>query len=178
MQMCFTLFLSIRSDINDSPPKFEWPIYNVSIAENTLPEYLLKVRASDGDVGPNAELTYTLEFDHENLFSLDSLTGILTLAHALDYELHTSYQLKAQVTDHGSHPLTDTCVINIFVIDQNDHAPSIEMKFNPTLESNIDGTMAYVSESFDIQLPLAFVNVHDEDSGENGKVKKKKPSVN
>jgi hypothetical protein len=30
--------------------------------------------------------------------------------------------------------------------------------------------MAYVPESFDINLPLAFVNVHDQDSGDYGKV--------
>ena len=44
------------------------------------------------------------------------------------------------------------------------------MKFNPIFESNLDGTTAYVPESFDIQLPLAFVNVYDQDSGDNGKV--------
>lgn len=128
------------------------------------------MRASDDDTGLNAELTYTLEDDHQNLFRLDSLTGILTLTHALDYELHSSYQLKVQVHDHGIHALSATCVINIYVLDQNDHAPSIQMKFNPIFESNLDGTMAYVPESFDIQLPLAFVNVYDQDSGDNGKV--------
>jgi hypothetical protein len=30
--------------------------------------------------------------------------------------------------------------------------------------------MAYIPESFDIHLPLAFVNVHDQDSGDHGKV--------
>jgi hypothetical protein len=145
-------------------------VYNISIAENTLPEYLLKLRAIDADIGSNAELTYTLENDHNGLFRLDKTTGILTLIHALDYEYHTSYQLKVEVHDNGMNFLSDTCIINIYVLDQNDHAPSIQMKFNPMFEHNQDGNMAYIPESFDINLPLAFVNVHDQDSGDNGKV--------
>jgi hypothetical protein len=166
---CFLLLLII-SDINDSRPKFDASIYNVTITENTLPEYLIQIRAYDADKDINAELTYRLDNDYQHVFRLDPQTGMLTLTHALDYELHTSYQLKAHVDDHGLHPLSDTCVINIYVLDQNDHPPSIQMKFNPIVESNLDGTLAYVSESFDIQLPLAFVNVYDQDSGENGKV--------
>jgi hypothetical protein len=101
---------------------------------------------------------------------LDKTTGILTLTHSLDYESHTSYQLKVEVHDNGFNSLSDTCVINIYVLDQNDHAPSIQMKFNPMFEHNQDGNMAYITESFDINLPIAFVNVHDQDSGDNGKV--------
>lgn len=145
----------------------------MTIAENTLPEYLVKLRATDADIGVNAELSFTLENDHQRLFHLDPSSGLLTLTHALDYEFHSTYQLKAQVQDHGINPLIDTCLINIYVSDQNDHAPSIQMKFNPIFESNLDGTMAYVPESFDIQLPIAFVNVYDQDSAENGKVKRK-----
>lgn len=101
---------------------------------------------------------------------MDKTSGILTLIHALDYELHTSYQLKVDVHDNGINPLSDTCIINVYVLDQNDHAPSIQMKFNPMFEYNQDGNMAYVPESFDIRLPIAFVTVYDQDSGDNGKV--------
>ncbi|CAF1405816.1 unnamed protein product [Adineta steineri] len=165
-----TQMLTIEiSDINDCQPKFESSVYNITVAENTLPEYLLKVRAIDTDIGSNAELTYTLENDHNGLFLLDKTTGILTLTHSLDYEFHTSYQLKVEVHDNGVNSLSDTCIINIYVLDQNDHAPSIQMKFNPKFEHNQDGNMAYVPENFDIHLPIAFVNVHDQDSGDYGK---------
>ncbi|UJR36927.1 hypothetical protein I4U23_029639 [Adineta vaga] len=165
-----TQILTIEiNDINDSRPKFESSIYNLTVAENTLPEYLLKIRAIDADIGSNAELIYTLENDHNGLFVLDKMTGILTLTHSLDYEYHTSYQLKVEVHDKGLNSLSDTCIINVYVLDQNDHAPSIQMKFNPTLEHNHDGNMAYVPETFDISLPLAFVNVHDQDSADYGK---------
>ncbi len=66
--------------------------------------------------------------------------------------------------------MSDTCTINVYVLDQNDHAPSIQMKFNPIFEHNQDGNMAYVKESFDINLALAFVTVLDQDSGDHGKV--------
>jgi hypothetical protein len=160
--------LFLLSDINDSRPQFESSIYNITVAENTIPEYLLKIHALDNDIGSNAELIYTLENDYDDLFHLDKTTGILTLNQALDYEIHKSYQLKVEVHDKGINSLSDTCIINIYVLDQNDHAPSIKMKFNPIFEHN--GNMAYVKESFDINLPLVFVTVHDQDSGDQGKV--------
>jgi hypothetical protein len=101
---------------------------------------------------------------------LDKTTGILTLNQALDYELHKSYQLKVEVYDNGVNSLSDTCVIYVYVLDQNDHAPSIQMKFNPIFEHNQDGNMAYIKESLDINLPIAFVTVDDQDSGDYGKV--------
>ena len=168
IKFLFKIFL--LSDINDSRPQFEFSIYNITVAENTIPEYLLKIRAFDNDIGSNAELIYTLEYDYNGLFQLDKTTGILTLNQALDYELHKSYQLKVDVHDNGINSLSDTSIININVLDQNDHAPSIKMKFNPIFEHNHDGNMAYVKESFDINLPLAFVTVHDQDSGDHGKV--------
>jgi hypothetical protein len=166
----------LSSDINDSPPKFFSSIYNISVAENTLPEYLLRIRADDADTGSNADLRFSLQNDYNGLFRLNNLTGVLTLTRALDYEYQQSYRLDVHVVDSDINPFHDTCTIFIDVLDQNDHAPSINMKFNPMFEQNSDGTMAYVKESFDIQLPLAFVNVHDQDSGDNGKVSNNKLS--
>lgn len=160
---------SFWRDINDSRPRFESSIYNITVAENTIPEYLLKIHAIDNDIGINAELIYTLENDYDHLFHLNKKSGILTLNRALDYETNKSYQLQIQVHDKGISSLSDTSIINIFVLDQNDHAPSIHMKFNPLFEHN--GNMAYVKESFDINLPLVFVTVHDQDSGDHGKVR-------
>lgn len=78
--------------------------------------------------------------------------------------------MNAEVSDNGVHPLSDKCTIYVYVLDQNDHAPSIQLKFNPLFEHNHDGTMAYVKESFNINLPLAFVTIHDQDSDDRGKV--------
>ena len=163
-------YFFLLRDINDSPPRFESSVYNITVAENTIPEYLLRIHAIDDDIGLNAELIYILENDYNGLFRLDKTTGILTLNQALDYELHKSYQLKVEVFDNGVNSLSDTCVIYVYVLDQNDHAPSIQMKFNPAFEHNQDGNMAYIKESWDINLPIAFVTVDDQDSGDYGKV--------
>ncbi len=114
-------------------------------------------------------MIYTLENNFNDLFRLDQTTGTLTLTQALDYESQKSYQLNVEVHDKGMNSLSDTCKINIYVLDQNDHAPSIQMKFNPLFQHQ--GNMAYVKESFDINLPLVFVTVHDQDSGDHGKVR-------
>ena len=75
----------IFSDINDSRPKFESAIYNVTIAENTLPEYLLKIRAIDADAGPNADLVYTLENDHNGLHKDTDIYGIIEILGSIDF---------------------------------------------------------------------------------------------
>ena len=88
---------------------------------------------------------------------------------SLDYESEKFYQLKVRVHDKGANPLSDTCRIDIYVLDQNDHPPSIQMKFNSLLEHT--GNTAFVNESFDINLPLVFVTVYDQDSGDHGRVR-------
>ena len=115
-------------------------------------------------------MIYQLTNDEHGLFRLDPHSGILTLTRALDYEYKQFYQLQANVYDSPINPYTDTTTIFIHVLDQNDHPPSIQMKFNSILQQNKEGTMAFVNESFQIQLPIAFITVKDEDSGENGRV--------
>lgn len=166
--MSFSLFFF--SDINDSPPRFSASIYNVSVAENSLPESLLQLRATDADTGVHAQMIYQLTDDHQGLFHLDPKSGILTLTRALDYELKQTYHLRANVFDSEVNPFTDSTEIFINVIDQNDHAPSIQMKFNPLIEQNPEGTMVYLNESFDIQTAIAWIELTDEDSSENGRV--------
>lgn len=144
----------------------------MTVAENSLPEYLLKVHAFDKDFGANGELEFRLENDHQQLFRLNPSTGVLTLTRAFDFELENFYRLKIDVSDRAVHPLRDSAIVNVFILDQNDNPPSIELKFNSILQSNVDGTTAFVPESFDVELPLAFVQVEDRDSGENGKVSK------
>ena len=73
---------------------------------------------------------------------MDKITGILTLSQTLDYETEQLYQIKVEVHDNGIPSLSDTCLINIYVIDQNDHAPSIKMKFNPLFEQNLIGRIS------------------------------------
>ena len=43
------------------------------------------------------------------------------------------------------------------------------MKFSSLLEHT--GNTAFVNESFDINLPLVFVTVYDQDSGDHGRVR-------
>ena len=135
----------IFSDVNDSPPRFESSVHNVTLAENNLHSQ----ERSSGS------------------FRLDRNIGVLTLAQALDYERHKSYQLHVVVIDRQVNPVRDSCTVNISVLD---HSPSTKMRFNPIFEHDQDGTMAYVKGSFDIHLLSAFVNVHDEDEGGHGQV--------
>lgn len=168
----FDLFYrQTKSDVNDCPPRFSSSIYNVSVVENSMPESLLKIEATDDDASSVDSLTFRLRDDQNGLFKLDPKSGILTLSKTLDFESQRFYSLIADVFDSEIDPFVDSCTIRIDVLDQNDHAPSIKMKFNSILKQNRERTTAFISEDFDIRLPIGFISVEDRDSADSGKVR-------
>lgn len=76
------------TDTNDNPPTFRENAYSFDIPENA-PRGLKvgQIMAVDADLGVNADLTYTVISDWANdVFSLNSQTGVFTLTAKLDYE--------------------------------------------------------------------------------------------
>lgn len=70
-------------DINDNPPVFEYPREEVShigypdadLVQLLFHPYLIKVEASDADVGVNAQIDYSVGAN--SYFAVDSKTGII-----------------------------------------------------------------------------------------------------
>lgn len=62
--------------------------YSFDIPENAPRGYKIgQVKATDPDLGTNAQLTYTVISDWANdVFSLNPQTGVFTLTSRLDYE--------------------------------------------------------------------------------------------
>lgn len=85
----------VLTDANDNSPAFERERYTLSIEENTPPEtFLIRVNASDTDVGENARLLYSLATDDffatqhlgvgqeiDQPFRIDKDTGVLRFCH-------------------------------------------------------------------------------------------------
>ncbi|XP_078250090.1 protocadherin Fat 1 isoform X4 [Pogona vitticeps] len=77
----------ILTDVNDNAPLFRATEYEVNIGSD-VPRgtSVVKVLASDADEGTNADITYTIEVDSENVqenLEIDFLTGVITTKESL-----------------------------------------------------------------------------------------------
>ncbi|XP_031221342.1 protocadherin gamma-A8 isoform X6 [Mastomys coucha] len=149
-------------DTNDNAPVFDQPVYRVKVLENVAPgTLLLTVRASDPDEGANGKVTYKFQKNNDKqslLFHLHENTGEMTVAKNLDYEECSLYEMEIQAEDVGA--LLGRSKVIIMVEDVNDNRPEVTITslFSPILENSLPGTV------------IAFLNVHDRDSGKNGQV--------
>ncbi|CAL8102042.1 unnamed protein product [Calicophoron daubneyi] len=118
-----TATLTIR-DVNDHPPEFTEEVYHVSILENNaIGEKIAQVHATDQDEGENGQITYTL-LDRAN-FKVDSITGWVTANMEFDRESRGSYQVSVIATDQGNPRLSSSALLNLTVLDTNDHRPNL-----------------------------------------------------
>ncbi|XP_075397831.1 protocadherin gamma-A8 isoform X7 [Tenrec ecaudatus] len=149
-------------DTNDNAPVFAQPVYRVKVPED-VPRgtRLLTVRATDPDEGDNGKIKYKFRKINEKqslLFHLNKNTGELTTAKSLDYEECAFYEMEIQAEDVGA--LLGRTKVLVSVEDVNDNKPEVTVTslFSPVLESSPPGAV------------IAFLNVHDRDSGKNGQV--------
>ncbi|EDO46189.1 predicted protein, partial [Nematostella vectensis] len=112
-------------DVNDNRPVFSSAQYTASVDEDVaIGAAMVTVTASDKDNGNNADLRYSFTSGNTNhAFTLDAVTGVVTVSRSLDFEQRSSYALGLSVTDRGSPPLTDTSHLLINVNDINDNPP-------------------------------------------------------
>nr|XP_036872453.1 protocadherin alpha-1-like [Manis javanica] len=153
-------------DINDNPPVFRWREQRLFIPESRLLGSCFPIEgAADGDIGPNALLTYTLS--PNDYFSLDvqandelSKSLALELRKFLDRETTPELHLLLTATDGGKPELEDTVQLLITVLDVNDNAPSFSQSVYRVylLETTANGTL------------VTTLNVSDADDGVNGEI--------
>lgn len=156
-------------DSNDHIPKFSKDLYVGEVRENSQPgTFVLKVNATDGDVGTNAEIVFSLKPrpQYENLFVLDAQTGELRTNAALDYERSNDYQLEVTAKDKGPDSIPSSAVIKVKVLDENDNIPQITVT---SLQDAFD-QQGRIPEDSPVQTGVAIVTVRDSDSGRNGRV--------
>lgn len=107
------------------------PLFRVTVPENApVNSHFYQIKATDGDTGNNARLTYSLaaiSADHPlSSMPIDIFpnNGILYVKDALDRENVDQYEVLVQVHDHGL-PLqfNATALLRILVGDINDNRP-------------------------------------------------------
>lgn len=116
------------SDSNNNAPVFEKRSYKGRVWENAqIGTSVLKVKAKDDDTGINAKISYSFARPVSE-FSIDSDSGVIRTAAALDKETKGSYTLTITATDHGKPPLKKNAFVFIRVKDVNDNAPEFKQK--------------------------------------------------
>ncbi|XP_048589348.1 protocadherin Fat 4 isoform X1 [Nematostella vectensis] len=155
----------IVRDVNDCSPKFSKNKYSVTVNED-LPvgSSLLTLIATDDDQqGPNSDITYMIVAGPK-AFSLNQVTGVLTLVSPLDRKVTHRHILHVVASDKGENQSLETITyIEINVLDVNDNYPVF---INET-------TFKTVPEKLPIGSVVAAVLAVDSDQGDNGKVRYK-----
>ncbi|XP_076257504.1 FAT atypical cadherin kugelei isoform X3 [Rhynchophorus ferrugineus] len=152
-------------DVNDNAPKFEKSLASFRVTENALNgTAIFRANATDLDEGDNAKVTYSLVTDTKD-FTVDKITGVLTVASALDRERQDLYELRIRATDSGGKgpdnpPLFSEAIVRISVDDINDNAPKFSLpNYNVKIREDVPkGTV------------VAIVTASDPDLGPDGEV--------
>ena len=119
-------------DVNDNAPAFIQPVYVIYVKENCAPGKVLgTVSATDPDVGENAKLSYSIldskvqDVSVSSYVYINSENGSIYSMHSFDYEKLKVFQIQVQAKDHGSPSLSSNATVHVFILDQNDNAPSV-----------------------------------------------------
>ncbi|XP_069619815.1 protocadherin gamma-B1-like isoform X14 [Ranitomeya imitator] len=154
----------IVTDVNDNFPIFTQQVYKVSLNEDIpVNTTIITIGANDKDEGLYSEITYSFSKTSGNIhytgaFSIHPVSGDMKTNNRLDFELVRNYELSLQAKDGGG--LVAHCKVLIEVIDVNDNPPEISITSlsTPIPEDAAPGTV------------VVLIEVHDQDSGENGEV--------
>ncbi|KFO98354.1 Cadherin-9 [Calypte anna] len=121
------------TDVNDNPPRFPQSTYQFSSPESAPPGTPLgRIKATDPDVGENAEIEYSISNgDGSDMFDIttdkDTQEGIITVKKHLDFENKMLYTLRVEATNTHTDPrflqlgpFKDTAFVKISVEDTDE----------------------------------------------------------
>uniref|UniRef100_A0A3B1J4L7 Protocadherin 1 gamma 9 n=1 Tax=Astyanax mexicanus TaxID=7994 RepID=A0A3B1J4L7_ASTMX len=119
-------------DVNDNPPVFSDRSYKMYVRENNNPGSIIgSVSAVDLDVGENAKISYSIlgsksqDIPLSSYVYINSENGSIFSMHSFDYEKIKVFQIQVQAKDHGSQSMSSNATVHVFILDQNDNAPSV-----------------------------------------------------
>nr|AUG84445.1 fat [Platynereis dumerilii] len=112
-------------DENDNDPVFARNYYEPSLYEDAeINTQVVRVGATDVDKGDNAKLTYEIVSGNEaGRFSINEVTGQITLTSRLDREVVSEYQLTVLAKDNGKPSRNSTTQVKVKILDNNDNMP-------------------------------------------------------
>ncbi|XP_031757588.1 protocadherin-7 isoform X2 [Xenopus tropicalis] len=147
------------ADRNDNEPRFMQDVFTFYVKENLQPNSPVgMVTVMDADKGRNAEMSLFIEEDSD-IFSIENDTGTIYSTVSFDREHQTSYTFKVKAVDGGDPPRSATATVSLFVMDENDNAPTISFPIN--------SSYAVLSPSSNVRTVVASVVATDSDNGVN-----------
>ncbi|XP_014894869.1 protein dachsous-like [Poecilia latipinna] len=148
------------TDINDNSPVFASSSVSKSVPEDTeVGSNITEVAATDKDSGFNQEIRYSLR-GGDGRFFIDPVSGMVSLAAALDRETTAAYELLVVAEDQGRPARSATATLAIQVTDANDNTPRFSQP-----EYQVE-----VSETEAVGTSLLTLSAEDPDEGANGRV--------
>uniref|UniRef100_A0A1B0GD92 Cadherin domain-containing protein n=1 Tax=Glossina morsitans morsitans TaxID=37546 RepID=A0A1B0GD92_GLOMM len=115
-------------DQNDNDPHFELAKYLVNVAEDVpIGTSVVRIKATDEDLGLNGRLLYTLANETQWLFAIDNKSGIISTVGHLDRERQQFFTFSVVATDGGRYDSRSAHVpVQIIIDDVNDNKPVFE----------------------------------------------------
>ncbi|KAL3877549.1 hypothetical protein ACJMK2_035246 [Sinanodonta woodiana] len=178
-------------DVQDQPPFFIGLPYMRNIPEGYYNNFrILTVEAFDGDIGNPNKVNYSLVNTSEclennnsgcvfcsKLFTINSLTGDITITGSLDWEMQDVLDIYGicniavkvtEITQGNINQVGDiqsSTNITVKIVDENNHSPTFESKiYTAKIQENTrkHTTLLLTGSETDI-------NIYDKDQGINSK---------
>ncbi|KAH9519859.1 Protocadherin-11 X-linked [Bulinus truncatus] len=157
----------VLTDINDNPPKFTSPHFELRVQENRPQNTVVGgVSARDPDPVSLNELRYAFpqNFTYSHLFYIDDVTGVISTKAPLDRETQDRYVFQVEARDQTKREFCDAAQVTVTVTDENDNRPLI------TYPDEVNNTFAVPLNTVPGGVVLRMA-CRDPDSGENATVK-------
>lgn len=158
------VFVTVE-DANDNVPIFQPGKYEATISEGAPLKYsIAQILAIDDDLqsSPNSEVVYDITSGNdEGMFSIDLVSGILSVNNELDYDKGQSeYSLVIKACDSAIKPKCSLSPFHIYLEDENDNEPRF-----PVTEY-----LEFVGENEPIGVSVFTARATDLDKGKYGKL--------
>ena len=152
----YLLYINVI-DKNDNEPQFLKSNYTIQLSVDSIKDSIVvQVTAYDKDSGQNGALKFSLLEDWEELFSIDSSTGIIKLQKEFNQVNSYVFNLKVSVCDLGKPPLCSkiNSTINLTFVNTTrlcPHFPVRSYLFN--VEENLEPTVIPYSSAVEADTP-------------------------
>lgn len=160
----------VRRELRNQSPFFEQHLYVASVLEECDPGVVVTtVKARDPENSPvTYSMTSLLDSRTQSMFELDPKTGTVTTKVKLDRELVDVHYFRVTAVDDSFPPRSGTTMLQINVLDANDHSPVFEM----------NEYEASVKEGVSVGTTVITLKATDQDVGKNAEVEYSIRSIN
>nr|XP_022918571.1 protocadherin-like wing polarity protein stan isoform X2 [Onthophagus taurus] len=152
----------VRRELHNQSPFFEEHLYIVGVLEECEPGIdVTTVKARDPENSPvTYSMTSLLDSRTQSMFEINPKTGLVKTKVKLDRELVDVHYFKLSAVDDIFPPRSGTAMLQINVVDVNDHSPIFE---NNEYEASI-------REGVSVGSNVITLKATDKDSGPNAQV--------